>query len=159
MVAIMDRTRRAFVAGVTGLILVPAFAAAADDKRTYRVKARLDRNRDKKTIRQVELVLPPGKTGDALDGSWAYDRMPRTPRGLYVSCTVKDAGKLHLKLDAEYGQANNEQAGGNNFAVFDSKTSLDDDFTAGTPVAFPWTIAGEDHTLIVSVDPVAPKES
>lgn len=151
-------SRTSFVAALAALVITPSQALAAGEKRTFRVKARLDRNRDKKTLHQVEITAPDGKKADALDGSWAYDRMPRTPRGLFVSCTVTDGPKIHVKLDAEYGQANNEQAGGNNYLVSDAKTSLDDDFAPAVPVAYPWTVSGEEYTLVVSVEPVAPKE-
>lgn len=150
--------RKTFVAGVAMFGLAPSLARAEDEPRAFRCKARLDRNRDKKTIRQVEVVVPDGKTASALDGSWAYDRMPRTPRGLYVTFTAKRGAKIHLSGEAEYGSAENEQAGGTRYTVTDAKLPFEEDLPPNTPIAYPWTIAGEDYTLVVSVQPVDPKE-
>ena len=139
--------------GAMGLMVAPA--SAAGPKRTFRCTVRLDRDRDKKTIRQIDAVVEDGKTVSVLDGTWNYDQIPRSPRGLYATLTVSDGAKVHLKIDAEFGQAGGEAAGGNRVIVTDSKTSVDDDFVLGQPVAYPWVIAGESHTLVVAVD-VAP---
>jgi hypothetical protein len=149
--------RSTFLASIAALALAPALAAADDVKRSFRIKARLDSVKDKKTVRQIETVVADGKRGDFLDGSWNYDRIPRMPVGLYAVFTVKDGAKIHLKADFEYGASGREAAGGNNMLVTDAKTTIEEDFTPATPVAYPWTIAGEDYLLVISVEPVVPK--
>ena len=149
--------RATFVAGVASLVLVPGAVLAADAKRTFRCKARLDSVHDKKTVRVVEALVPDGKTVNYLDGSWDYEHMPRRPLGLLAAFSVKDGSKVHLKADFEYGNSGREAAGGNNVQVIDSKTTVDDDFDPAVPVAYPWKIAGDDYLLVVSVEPVAPK--
>jgi len=153
-----DIDRSTFVAGAMTFVLVPVAARADGAKRAFRCKARLDSVRDKKTVRQAEVVVPDGKSVDFLDGVWNYDRMPRTPRGLYAVFSVKDAAKIHLKADFEYGRSGREAAGANNVGVLtDSKITVEDDFEPGVAVAYPWTIAGEDYMIVVSVEPVTPK--
>jgi hypothetical protein len=149
--------RRLFMAGVVGLTLCPFPSRAAEPKRSFRCRAKLDRVVDKKTIRQVEVVVQDGKSADVLDGSWRYDRMPRYPSGLYATFAVKDGAKIHLKGDFEYGQGGREAAGGSTIVMTDSKTSVEDDFEPAHPVAYPWTIGGEDYLLTVSVEVVVPK--
>ncbi len=151
-----DIDRAAFFVGIGAFALAPSLAFAADDKPKFRVKVRLERKRDKRILRQIETVVDEGKTVQVLDGTWNYDRMPRSPRGLLVSITAKSGTKVHLKVDAEYGQAGSEQAGGNNLIIVDSKNEVEDDFDAGQEVAYPWTISGEDCMLYVVVTSVKP---
>jgi hypothetical protein len=154
-VADIDRT--AFLTALATLALLPSAARAADAKRSFRCTARLDRLRDKKTIHQVDVVVEDGKSVSFLDGTWNYNPMPRTPIGLYVTFTVKDGAKIHVKADAEYGAAGGDAAGsGTRVVVSDSKTQVDDDFDPGQPVAYPWTIQGEAHTLVITVQPAEP---
>lgn len=149
--------RATFVAGAISVVAIATPARAADAKRTFLCKAHLDSVHDKRTVRQVEAQVTDGKSADALDGTWSYDRMPRTPRGLAATFSVKDGAKIHVKGDFEYGASAKESAGGNNVVVTDAKTSIDDDFAPGVPVAYPWKIAGDDYLLVVSVEPVVPK--
>jgi hypothetical protein len=155
LVAHVDRA--AFLASLAMLAVLPSAVRAADAKRSFRCTARLDRERDRKTIHQVEVVVEDGKTVSFLDGTWNYDYMPRVPLGLYVTFAVKDGPKIHLKVDAEYGQSAGDAAGsGTRMVMTDSKTKVDDDFEPGLPVSYPWVIAGENHTLVISVQPVPP---
>jgi hypothetical protein len=149
--------RATFIAGVITVVATSTTARAADAKRTFLCKAHLDSVHDKRTIRQLEVQVTDGKSADVLDGTWSYDRMPRSPRGLAATFSVKDGAKIHLKGDFEYGASGKESAGGNNVLITDSKTAIEDDFAPGVPVAYPWKIAGDDYLLVVSVEPVVPK--
>ncbi len=150
--------RAAFVAGVSSLLCAAAAPAlAADPKASFRCTAHLDRVRDKRTIRHVEVTVADGKRGEVIDGSWDYSRMPRAPLGLYAVFTARGGKKVHLTADFDYGQSSAEAAGGNNVLVTDAKTSIEDDFDLGAPIAYPWKISGEDYLLVVSVDLAAPK--
>jgi hypothetical protein len=154
---VADINRTGFLAVVATLAILPSTARAADAKRSFRCTARLDRARDKKTIHVVDAVVEEGKSVSFLDGTWNYNPMPRTPIGLYVTFTVKAGAKIHLKADAEYGQAGGDAAGsGTRVVVSDSKTQVDDDFDPGQPVAYPWVIQGEPHTLVLTVQPAEP---
>ena len=150
--------RAAFVAGVSSVLCaVAAPALAADAKPSFRCIAHLDRVRDKRTMRHVEVTVADGKRGDVIDGSWDYSRMPRAPLGLYAVFTASSGKKVHLKADFDYGSSGGDPAGGNNVLITDAKTSIEDDFDLGVPVAYPWKIAGEDYLLVVSVDAPAAK--
>ncbi len=149
--------RATFVAGVFGMVIVASRVRAADAQ-TFRVRIRLDSVRDKRTVRQLEAVVPDGKRVEVLDGTWDYDKVPRKPLGLFAAVTVKQGAKMHVKGDFEYGSSGRDAAGGNTVVqLVDAKTSIEDDFDAGVAIAYPWKIAGEDYMLVVSAEPVAPK--
>ncbi len=149
--------RATFVAGVSSFICSAAPALAADTPPSFHCTASLDRVRDKRTIRHIEVTVAAGKRGDAIDGAWDYSRMPRAPLGLYGVFAVTGGKKAHLKADFDYGQSGGDASGGNNVLVTDAKTSIEDDFDPAVAIAYPWKIAGEDYLLVVSMDPAAAK--
>jgi hypothetical protein len=150
--------RSTFLAGAAFAVLAPSVARGDDAKHAFRCKAQLDRVRDKRSIRHVEVVVAgDGKSASGIDGSWNYQHMPRAPIGMYALFSVKDGAKLHVKGDFEYGDSDREAAGGNNMVQTNSKTAIEDDFVPGVSIAYPWTIAGEAYLLIVSVEAADPK--
>lgn len=149
--------RAGFLALLAVAAVAPVRARAADAKRRFSCRARLERDSDSKVLRQVQTVVPDGATVTAVDGDWDYDTSPRTLHGMKIDFTAKsvapDDDKVELTIAFEYHGAKSQAVqDGRTKTMIGTKMTAEDTFVPGREHVYPIDIAGTKHNVIVSVE-------
>lgn len=149
--------RASFLGLLAAGTVAPVPARAAEAKRRFTCRARLERDSDAKVLRKVETIVPDGATVTVVDGDWDYDTSPRTLHGMKIDFTAKSIAssddKVDLTIDFEYHGAKAQAVqDGRTKTMVGTKMSAEDTFVSGREHIYPIDIAGTKHNVIVSAE-------